>query len=41
MKKKYIKPQFKVYEIDNQQILNGSLDIYNNEPPGDLNDESF
>ena len=40
MKKKYIKPQFKVYEIDNQQILSASLD-FNNEPPGDLNDESF
>ena len=41
MKKEYIKPQFKVYEIDNQQILSASLDFNTDEPPGDYNDESF
>ena len=40
MKKEYIKPEIQVYEIDNQQILDSSLDMYDDEIPGDGNDLS-
>ena len=38
MKKKYIKPEMKVYEIETPQLLTGSPDLYNNGQPSDGND---
>ena len=32
MKKKYIKPELEVYEIETPQLLAGSPDLYNNGP---------
>ena len=42
MKKKYIKPAMKVYEIETPQLLAGSQEFYNNSVvPGDGNDEMW
>ena len=39
MKKKYIKPEMKVYEMEPQQLLAGSQEFYNNGVvPGDGNE---
>ena len=38
MKKKYIKPEMKVYEIETPQLLTGSPDLYNNGQASDGNE---
>ena len=43
MKKEYIKPAMKVYEMKTQQILAGSAvpDFYDNAVPTDYNEEMW
>ena len=41
MKKKYIKPEMKIYEMEPQQLLAGSQEFYNNGTPNDGNDEMW
>ena len=39
MKKKYIKPEVKVYEVGTQQLLAGSgVDYHSDDAPSDMND---
>ena len=40
MKKKYLKPEMKVYEVETPQLLAGSLKVQD-KGPEDNNDESF
>ena len=40
MKKNYIKPEMKVYEVETPQLLAGSLKVQD-KGPEDNNDESF
>lgn len=39
MKKQYIKPEIQVYEVGTHEILAGSGVNYNDETPGDNNDD--
>lgn len=39
MKKQYIKPEMQVYEVGTHEILAGSEVNYNDETPGDNNDD--
>ena len=42
MKKIYIKPEMKVYEVGTQQILAGSqVNYYSNDAPDDMNDDMY
>ena len=41
MKKKYLKPEMKVYEIETPQLLTGSDPALYNDGPGDGNDDIF
>ena len=41
MKKKYIKPEMKVYEIETPQLLAGSDPALHNDGPVDGNDEMW
>ena len=41
MKKKYIKPEMKVYEIETPQLLAGSQDLKYGLVPEDENDEMW
>ena len=41
MKKNYIKPEMKVYEIETPQLLAGSPELKNGVVPEDENDEMW
>ena len=42
MKKKYFKPEMKVYEIGTQQLLAGSgVDYYSGDAPDDCNTDMY
>ena len=41
MKKKYLKPEMKVYEMEPQQLLAGSDPALHNDGPVDQNDDIF
>lgn len=41
MKKNYIKPEMKVYEIETPQLLAGSDPALHNDGPADQNDDIF
>ena len=41
MKKKYLKPEMNVYEMEPQQLLAGSNPALYNGAPGDDNDDIF
>ena len=39
MKKKYLKPEMKVYEVETPQLLTGSPDLKNGVAPEDENED--